>query len=92
MGCLRTELQQARDDRDRQLSQVHTLTDEIGKYKDFTGRSVSELDCLSMKSDELEVYNTNSLEVWLLYKMHPLLRVLTLLHYCFLAGQVFNSE
>ncbi|KNA15247.1 hypothetical protein SOVF_099940 isoform B [Spinacia oleracea] len=54
VGCLRTELQQARDDRDRQLSQVHTLTDEIGKYKDFTGRSVSELDCLSMKSDELE--------------------------------------
>lgn len=55
MGCLRTELQQARDDRDRQLSQVQTLTDEIAKYKDFTGRSVSELDCLTVKSNELEV-------------------------------------
>ncbi|KMS98531.1 hypothetical protein BVRB_4g092220 isoform A [Beta vulgaris subsp. vulgaris] len=54
VGCLRTELQQARDDRDRQLSQVQTLTDEIAKYKDFTGRSVSELDCLTVKSNELE--------------------------------------
>ncbi|XP_010694266.2 kinesin-like protein KIN-14N isoform X1 [Beta vulgaris subsp. vulgaris] len=54
VGCLRTELQQARDDRDRQLSQVQTLADEIAKYKDFTGRSVSELDCLTVKSNELE--------------------------------------
>lgn len=54
VGCLRTELQQARDDRDRQLSQVHTITDELAKYKDFTGRSVSELDCLTVKSNELE--------------------------------------
>ncbi|XP_057528390.1 kinesin-like protein KIN-14N isoform X2 [Amaranthus tricolor] len=54
VGCLRTELQQARDDRDRQLSQVHTLTDEVAKYKDFTGKSVSELGCLTVKSNELE--------------------------------------
>ncbi|XP_021758786.1 kinesin-like protein KIN-14N isoform X1 [Chenopodium quinoa] len=54
VGCLRTELQQVRDDRDRQLSQVQTLTDELSKYKDFTGRSVSELDCLTEKSNELE--------------------------------------
>ncbi|KAL2928081.1 Kinesin-like protein KIN-14N [Bienertia sinuspersici] len=54
VGCLRTELQQARDDRDRQLSQVNNLTDELAKYKDFTGRSVSELDSLTMKSNELE--------------------------------------
>ena len=61
MGCLRTELQQARDDRDRQLSQVHTLTDEVAKYKDFTGKSVSELGCLTVKSNELEVYCIYSL-------------------------------
>lgn len=54
VGCLRTELQQARDERDRQLLQVQVLTEEIAKYKDFTGKSVSELDCLTVKSNELE--------------------------------------
>ncbi|XP_074319460.1 kinesin-like protein KIN-14N isoform X2 [Silene latifolia] len=54
VGCLRTELQQSQDERDRQLSQVQALRDEIAKYKDFTGSSVSELDSLTLKSNELE--------------------------------------
>jgi len=57
VGSLRTELQQVRDDRDHQLSQVLVLMGEVAKYKDYTGRSASELDCLTVKSTELEVYH-----------------------------------
>ncbi|KAJ8428672.1 hypothetical protein Cgig2_006346 [Carnegiea gigantea] len=55
MGSLRTELQKARDDSDRQLLQVVVLMEEVAKYEDYTGRSASQLDCLTMKSTELEV-------------------------------------
>ena len=37
MGNLRTELQKARDDHDRQLLQVVVLTEEVAKYEDYTG-------------------------------------------------------
>lgn len=52
--CLRGELQQVRDDRDRQVSQVHALSAEIVKYKESTGKSFAELDNLTMKSKSLE--------------------------------------
>ncbi|KAL6313978.1 hypothetical protein AAG906_011709 [Vitis piasezkii] len=52
--CLRGELQQARDDRDRYLSQVEVLTTEVVKYKECTGKSFAELENLSLKSNELE--------------------------------------
>ncbi|XAR53732.1 Minus-end-directed kinesin ATPase [Bertholletia excelsa] len=54
IGCLRGELQQVREDRDRQLSQVQNLTAEIVKYKESTGKSVVELDNLTIKSNVLE--------------------------------------
>lgn len=63
VGCLRMELQQARDERDRQLSQVLSLTEEVAKYKDFTGKSASELDCLTMKSNELEAKCSSQNEI-----------------------------
>lgn len=44
VACLRVELQQVRDDRDRQLSQVQALTSEVIKYKE-----------LATSSEELEV-------------------------------------
>lgn len=53
--CLRGELQQVRDDRDRQVVQVQALTAEIVKYQESTGKSLTELDCLTTKSKSLEV-------------------------------------
>lgn len=53
--CLRGELQQVRDDRDRQVAQVQTLTAEIVKYQESTGKSLLELNSLTTKSKSLEV-------------------------------------
>jgi kinesin family protein C1 len=52
---LRGELQQVRDDRDRQISQVQTLSTEIVKFKDSSEKFGSELNNLTMKTHELEV-------------------------------------
>ncbi|KAL5774722.1 hypothetical protein ACOSP7_012279 [Xanthoceras sorbifolium] len=52
--CLRGELQQVRDDRDRQVALVQTLTAEIVKYQETTGKSLMELDLLTTKSKSLE--------------------------------------
>lgn len=71
IGCLRGDLQQVREDRDRQLAQVQTLTAEVDKYKERTGKSLAELDSLTSKSNELEVHffiyclNSNH---WLFYQ------------------------
>ncbi|KAK2990991.1 hypothetical protein RJ640_005473 [Escallonia rubra] len=54
IGILRVELQQVREDRDRQLSQVHALTAELVKFRESTGKSVAELDNLTLKSNALE--------------------------------------
>ncbi|XP_010267813.1 PREDICTED: kinesin-like protein KIN-14C isoform X2 [Nelumbo nucifera] len=54
VGCLRVELQQVREDRDRQQLQVQTLTDDVAKYKETTGKSSAELDNLMIKSSALE--------------------------------------
>ncbi|GAU26363.1 hypothetical protein TSUD_101970 [Trifolium subterraneum] len=51
---LRGELQQVRDDRDRQISQVQTLSTEIVKFKDSSEKSGSELNNLTVKTHELE--------------------------------------
>lgn len=53
--CLRGELQQVRDDRDRQSSQVEALTAEISKFKESTMKSFAELDNMTLRSNELEV-------------------------------------
>ncbi|GFP86382.1 kinesin-3 [Phtheirospermum japonicum] len=51
---LRGDLQQVRDDRDRQLLQVQALSSEVVKYKECTGKSIAELDNLTSKTNELE--------------------------------------
>ncbi|KAK9714863.1 hypothetical protein RND81_06G126000 [Saponaria officinalis] len=56
VNCLRVELNQVRDDRDRDRlnAQVQHLTSEIEKYNERTGKSVAELENLMMKSNTLE--------------------------------------
>lgn len=44
-----------RDDRDRQMSQVQTLSTKIVKFKDSTEKSGSELTKMTMIKNELEV-------------------------------------
>ncbi|GAV71260.1 Kinesin domain-containing protein [Cephalotus follicularis] len=52
--CLRGELQQVRDDRDRQVAQVQASATEIMMYKESTGKSFAELDNLTARSKALE--------------------------------------
>ncbi|KAH7545834.1 hypothetical protein FEM48_Zijuj01G0135800 [Ziziphus jujuba var. spinosa] len=54
LRCLRGELQQVREDRDRQIAQMQALVAEIEKYKEYTGKSCAELDTLTIKSNALE--------------------------------------
>ncbi|KAK6917386.1 Spindle pole body-associated protein Vik1/Cik1, microtubule binding domain [Dillenia turbinata] len=54
VGCLREELQRVRDDRDSQVLQLQALTDEVKKYKESIGKSFTELDSLTSKSNALE--------------------------------------
>jgi hypothetical protein len=46
---------EVRDDRDRQISQVQTLSTEIVKFKDSSEKSGSEVNNLTIKTNELEV-------------------------------------
>ncbi|XVE51197.1 hypothetical protein DITRI_Ditri02bG0020300 [Diplodiscus trichospermus] len=52
--CLRGELQEVRDDREGQVSQVQDLSAEIEMYKESSGKSFAELDNLTMKSKSME--------------------------------------
>ncbi|OIV99136.1 hypothetical protein TanjilG_01111 [Lupinus angustifolius] len=54
VASLRGELQQVRDERDRQLSQAQTLTFELEKLKESRESSCTELDNLTLKANELE--------------------------------------
>ncbi|XP_076890246.1 kinesin-like protein KIN-14N [Bidens hawaiensis] len=54
VGCLRGDLHQVREDRDRQLSLVQELTTEVVEYKECTGKSAAELSSLKTRSIELE--------------------------------------
>ncbi|KAH6775566.1 kinesin 3 [Perilla frutescens var. hirtella] len=53
-ACLRGDLQQVREDRDRQLSQVQDLEAEVAKYKECTGKFSANLESLNTKAVELE--------------------------------------
>lgn len=55
VGCLRGELQQVREDRDRQVTQVQTLKAEIERSRESKGKSIAELNNLTIKSNALEV-------------------------------------
>ncbi|KAL9384063.1 hypothetical protein Peur_024386 [Populus x canadensis] len=52
--CLRGELQQVREDRDRQVAQVQALTSDVVKYKESTGESCAKLEYLMEKTKSLE--------------------------------------
>lgn len=52
---LRGDLQQIRDDRDRQLFQVQALSSEVMKYQECAGKSVAELNGFTSKMKDLEV-------------------------------------
>ncbi|XP_027906456.1 kinesin-like protein KIN-14C [Vigna unguiculata] len=54
LKCLREELKQLRDDRDSQLEQVHALTGEIARHKEYTGKTCTQLDTLMIKTNALE--------------------------------------
>ncbi|PKI67640.1 hypothetical protein CRG98_011853, partial [Punica granatum] len=60
--CLRGDLQQVRDERDKNREQVEALTVEVVKYKEYTGRSIAELDNLTLKSNDLEARCLNQSE------------------------------
>ncbi|CAI9303633.1 unnamed protein product [Lactuca saligna] len=47
VGHLRMDLQQVRDDRDRQLSKVEDLSKEVSKYKEWSGKSSDEIENLT---------------------------------------------
>ncbi|KAE9597118.1 hypothetical protein Lal_00007325 [Lupinus albus] len=51
---LREELKQIRDERDRQQGQVKALMGEVAKYKEYTGKSLAQLDTLIIKTNALE--------------------------------------
>ncbi|KAK2639444.1 hypothetical protein Ddye_027239 [Dipteronia dyeriana] len=58
VACLRVELQQVRDDRDRQLSQVQALTADVVKYKELaTSSEELEAKCLS-QSNQIRTLTT----------------------------------
>ncbi|KAK3199461.1 hypothetical protein Dsin_022876 [Dipteronia sinensis] len=58
VACLRVELQQVRDDRDRQLSQVQALTADVVRYKELaTSSEELEAKCLS-QSNQIRTLST----------------------------------
>ncbi|KAH7514902.1 hypothetical protein FEM48_Zijuj11G0139500 [Ziziphus jujuba var. spinosa] len=54
LRCLQGELQQVREDHDRQIAKVQALVAEVEKYKEYTGKSCAKLDTLTIKSNALE--------------------------------------
>lgn len=54
-ACLRAELYQVRDDRDRLQSQAQALTTDMVKYKESSEKYSAELDILTTRTSELEV-------------------------------------
>ncbi|KAK4786957.1 hypothetical protein SAY86_010790 [Trapa natans] len=60
--CLRGDLQQVREERDKNREQVEALTTEVAKFKEYTGRSIAELDNLTLKSKDLEARCLNQCE------------------------------
>ncbi|KAG5126634.1 hypothetical protein JHK82_027469 [Glycine max] len=54
VSSLRGELQQVRDERDRQLYQVQTLSYELEKVKESRKHFSTELDSLTLKANDME--------------------------------------
>lgn len=75
---LRSELQQIRNDRDRQVALSQKLADEILTYKESVGKSSHELDILIAKSGSLEV--SSELKFCILAKIFSSLTMPILCH------------
>lgn len=91
LKCLREELKQIRDDRDCQLGQVHALTGEIAKYKEYTGKTCTQLDTLMIKTNALEVCCFVLLLPFIIlffYYINPLIYVM----WGFFIGDLFITE
>ncbi|XP_074557511.1 kinesin-like protein KIN-14N [Curcuma longa] len=54
LNCLRIDLQQVRDDRDHALAQVQSLSLDIVKFKEISGKSSKDFDMITVKSIALE--------------------------------------
>lgn len=54
VDILRGELQQVREDRERQLLQVQELTSELIRFRESTGRTAAECNSLHLRSTALE--------------------------------------
>ncbi|ESW20290.1 hypothetical protein PHAVU_006G196400 [Phaseolus vulgaris] len=54
LKCVREELKQTRDDRDRLQLQVQTLAAKVEKYGESTAKSCAQLDTLTIKTNALE--------------------------------------
>ena len=55
VSCLRGDLLQVREDRDRHLSQVQGLQSEVSNFKECAEKYTADLETLSTKKVELEV-------------------------------------
>lgn len=53
---IRTELQQSIDEKHQFQSQIHALIEENNRFREFTGKSASELECVTSKAIALEVW------------------------------------
>lgn len=47
-------MQQVREDREKKVSQVQALSIDLENHKERTGKSVADLDNLTLKSNALE--------------------------------------
>lgn len=54
VSCLRSELQQVRDERDHTLAQVQSLSVDLANYKEIAGKSSQDLDSTRIKNTSLE--------------------------------------
>ncbi|XP_057428786.1 uncharacterized protein LOC130722156 isoform X2 [Lotus japonicus] len=57
-----SQRKQIRDDRDCPQGQVHSLTGEVAKYKEYTGKSCAQLDTLTTKTNALDETCTSQRE------------------------------
>lgn len=91
---LRGDLQQVREERDKNREQVETLTAEIVRYKEYTGRSIAELDNLTVKSNDLEVLLSSPVINYMFQTIdfiHDCISVITILMIQgFFTGKVFE--
>ncbi|KAG9143182.1 hypothetical protein Leryth_010113, partial [Lithospermum erythrorhizon] len=65
---LRGELQQVREDRDRQLLRVQTITKDFETHKEQTAEWIAKLDILTSKSNQLEMSNMSEHEARIEYE------------------------